>query len=47
MAYEAAEALMDDDVTSGDAVKFGEIIKVSPRLSCHPISYLGGERSER
>ena len=34
MAYEAAEALMDDDVTSGDAVKFGEIINILKNLEC-------------
>ena len=31
---EAAEALMDDDVTSGDAVKFGEIINILKNLEC-------------
>ena len=28
LAYEAAEALMDDDVTSGEAVELGEMINI-------------------
>ena len=32
MAYEAAEALMDDDVTSGDVVELGEMINIMKNL---------------